>query len=94
MFRVPLRWFYVQKFEDGVMGSGQKISIFHFSWNRLATAGRSVTRQAISAHTGAGGLCAEAIETGVGADGLACILHMGTRNRSLGWAKSRMGLLM
>jgi len=43
-----------------------------------ATAGRLGTRQAIGTHTGAGGQCADAIETGAGADGLARTLHTNT----------------
>jgi len=47
------------------------------------------TGQAIGVHTGAGGQCADAIETGVfGADGPAHILHTGTGSASLGRRKA------
>jgi len=65
---------------------------------RCATAGRlgtaMGTKQAIGTHTGAGTQCADAIETGVGADGPARILHTGTGSGGLGRAKSGTGLSM
>jgi len=51
------------------------------------------TGQAIGAHTGAGGQCADAIETGVGADGPARILHMGTEAGALDGLKAERGCL-
>jgi len=50
--------------------------------------------QAIRAHTGTGGQCTDAIETGVVADGPACILQTGTGSRGFGRAKSETGLPM
>jgi len=46
------------------------------------------TGQAISAHTGAGRQCTDAIETGVVADGPTCILHTGMGSGGLGRVKS------
>jgi len=90
-----------QKFEESVMGRGQKIGIFRFSRDRPAMRhGRQIGhcnghyQQAIGAHTGAGGQCPDAIETGVGADGPARIVHTGTGSgRGLRRAKRGTGLL-
>jgi len=57
----------------------------------LATASRLGTGQAIGTHTGAGRQCADATETGVGADRPACILHMSMGCGGLE-SKSGMGL--
>jgi len=43
---------------------------------------------AIGAHTDAGRQCADAIEADVRADGLAHILHTGTRSGGLGGQKA------
>jgi len=63
---------------------------------RCGTAGKlgtaMGTRQLIGAHAGVGAQCANAIETGVGADGQARILHTGTESGGLGRAKNGTGL--
>jgi len=92
-------WFYAQKFGERVMGRGQKIGIFHSSRDRLAMCyGRQIghamsTRQAIGAHTGTGGQCADATETGIGADGSKRMLHMGMGSGALGWQKAEWAYL-
>jgi len=50
------------------------------------------TGQAIGAHTGAGGQCADAVETCVGADVPTRILHTDAGSGGLGLAKSGTGL--
>jgi len=50
------------------------------------------TGQVIGVNTGAGVQCADAIETSVGADGPARILHAGTGSGVLERAKSETGL--
>jgi len=79
------------------MGRGQKIGIFRFSRDQLAMHhGRQVamgTRQTIGVHTGAGGQCANTVETGVGADGLACILHTGMGSGAFGGGNAERGCL-
>jgi len=42
------------------------------------------TGLAIGSHTGAGRQCVDTIETGIGADGPACILHTGAGSGDLG----------
>jgi len=58
---------------------------------RLGTA-MDTGGQAIGAHTSAGAQFTDAIETGVGADGPARILHTGMGSGGLGPAKSGTGL--
>jgi len=48
--------------------------------------------QAVGVHVGVGAQCTDAIETGIGADGPACILHMGMESGGLGLAKNGTGL--
>jgi len=48
----------------------------------------------LCAHTGTGRQCTDAIEAGVGADGLACILYTGMGSGDLERAKSGMALPM
>jgi len=57
----------------------------------MRTASRLRTGQAIGAHTGAGGQCADAIEADSGADGTVQI-HMGIGSRALGGPKAGTGL--
>jgi len=82
----------MQKFVEGVMCRGQKLAFWFLAGiGRLcATAGRLGTAmgtgQAIGAHTVAGVQCTDAVETGVGADGPARILHTGTGSVGLGRA--------
>jgi len=83
---------------ERVMGRGQKIGIFVACGTglRCTMAGRfgtvMGTGQTIDAHTGTDGQCTDIVETGVGADGSARILHADMGSGGLGWAKSRTRL--
>jgi len=57
---------------------------------RLGTA--MGTQQVIGAHTGTGRQCTDTVETGIGADWLAHILHTGMGSGGLVRAKSGTGL--
>jgi len=77
---VAQAWFYAEKFGEGIMSRGHEIGIVSRGTGRPCdTAGRLGTAigtgNVIGARTVAGGQCADAIKTGVGADGLARILH-------------------
>jgi len=69
-----------------VIGRGQKIGNFCFSWDWWLCA----TGKAIGIHTGTGRQCADAIETGVGADRPAC-MHMGMGLGSGGRRRAKGG---
>jgi len=72
---VPQGWFYVQKFGEGSWVEARILAFIVScrSGCARATAGRLGTGQTCT-HD-AGGQCADAIETGVGADGPTSILH-------------------
>jgi len=69
----------------GVDGPAVRAAGSMGNWNQARDA-------AIGPHKDAGGHCANAIEAGVRADGLARILHTGTRSGRLGRAKSRTAM--
>jgi len=54
--------------------------------------GRQGAKQAIGTRTRTGAQCADTIETDIGADGLACILHTGMGSGGLGRVNSVTGL--
>jgi len=76
----------------GSWAEARKLVFFvsHGTSQPCAMAGRLGTAmgigQAIGIHTGTGGQCTDAIETGVGADVMACILHTGMESGGLGRA--------
>jgi len=93
----PRDGFTRKSFERGSWVEAKKNFVSRGTGRPCDTAGRLVTtmgtRQAIGAHTGAGGQCADAIETGVGADGPARILHTGTGSGAFGGRKAERGYL-
>jgi len=68
----------------------RKLALFvsHGTSQPCATTGRMGTRQATGTHTGAGRQYADAIETGICADGSAHILHTDTESAGLWRAKT------
>jgi len=79
----------------GVMGRNQNIVIFHFSAGPAGAPRQADwaldTGQAIGAHTGAGGQCADPIETDVDADGPTRILGLHTDSESGGPGRAKSG---
>jgi len=90
IFRVPQGWFYTPKFEEGIMGNGQNIGIFRFLRDDMQIGHCDSYWTGYRRIHMCSGQCADATETGVGADGPARILHTGTESVSLERSKSEM----
>jgi len=79
--------------------TAQTLAVWQFSFLAVLAALRHCRQiglwalYRLRAHTGAGGQCADATETGIGADGPTRI-HTGTGNGDLGEGKASTGLPM